>query len=74
MTSFDIHNQSVKASNELTEFLIKKKYSSVEIVGALLVNVTSIEHEGKPIEEDLLIGLIKDFIALREVRMRENGG
>jgi uncharacterized protein Yka (UPF0111/DUF47 family) len=74
MTSHDIYNQSVDASNALTAFLVKSKFSPLEIVGALLVNVTSIEHEGKPIKEEMLLSLIKDFIALREIRLgRENG-
>lgn len=68
MTSVDIFNQSLSAANSVAQFLLDKKFTPAEIVGALLINLTSIEHGGKPIDEELVKNLVHDFITIRNTQ------
>lgn len=70
MTSADIYNQSLHAAAKLSKHLLDLKLTQIEIVGALLINTTSIEFDGAFIKEELLKELIHDFISIRDTQTK----
>jgi hypothetical protein len=66
MNSLDIYNVSLKPATELRKFLMEKGFTPVEIAGALMINMTSISMEGKPIAPEFISDLAKDFCNIRD--------
>lgn len=72
MNTIDIYNASRVAAQELSDFLRTRKYTPEQIVGALLINFTSIQRDGKIIDANFACLLVSDFIAIRD-NMSKNG-